>query len=73
MQEQLDITHRLNRLEDAARRLHATPDQVEDLDRRALELSRPSRGLRLWLPLKLYGAAAYRAVLEETIGRIVGD
>lgn len=38
MQEQLDITHRLNRLEDAARRLHATPDQVKDLDRRALEL-----------------------------------
>lgn len=33
----------------------------------SVELSRPFRGLRLWLPLKLYGAAAYRAALEEKL------
>jgi glutamate/tyrosine decarboxylase-like PLP-dependent enzyme len=29
------------------------------------ELSRPFRGLRMWLPLKLAGVAAFRAALEE--------
>ncbi len=29
------------------------------------ELSRPYRGLRLWLPLKLFGAARFRAALVE--------
>ncbi|NIM69552.1 MAG: amino acid decarboxylase [Xanthomonadales bacterium] len=31
------------------------------------ELSRPFRGLRLWLPLKLFGLAAFRAALAEKI------
>jgi aromatic-L-amino-acid decarboxylase len=31
------------------------------------ELSREFRGLRLWLPLKLYGLAAFRAQLEEKL------
>lgn len=31
------------------------------------ELSRPFRGLRLWLPLKLFGLAAFRAALEEKL------
>ena len=31
------------------------------------ELSRPFRGLRLWLPLMLHGAAAFRAALEEKL------
>ena len=33
----------------------------------SLELSRPFRGPRLWLPLKLYGLAAFRAALEEKL------
>ncbi len=31
------------------------------------ELSRPSRGLRLWLPLMLHGAQAFRDALEEKL------
>jgi glutamate/tyrosine decarboxylase-like PLP-dependent enzyme len=33
----------------------------------SVELSRPFRGLRLWLPLKLFGLAAYRSALTEKI------
>lgn len=31
------------------------------------ELSRPNRVLRVWLPLRLHGAAAFRAALEEKL------
>ncbi len=31
------------------------------------ELSRPSRGLRLWLPLQMHGADAFRAALDEKL------
>jgi len=33
----------------------------------SLELSRPFRGLRFWLPVKLFGLAPFRAALEEKI------
>jgi glutamate/tyrosine decarboxylase-like PLP-dependent enzyme len=33
----------------------------------SLELSRPFRGLRFWLPLKLFGLAPYRSALAEKI------
>ena len=39
------------------------------------ELSRPFRGLRLWLPLRLVGAAAFRDALEEKLdlARLAAD
>jgi glutamate/tyrosine decarboxylase-like PLP-dependent enzyme len=33
----------------------------------SIELSRPFRGLRLWLPLRMFGLAAFRASLAEKI------
>lgn len=31
------------------------------------ELSRPARGLRVWLPMKLHGASAFRVALDEKL------
>jgi len=61
---------------DKLRRAHHTEaDYLQDLDDEGLpsatnlgpELSRSFRGLRLWLPLMLCGAAAFRAALSEKL------
>jgi aromatic-L-amino-acid decarboxylase len=47
--------------------------QSDELDQRGgpgdfqLELTRPFRGLRVWLPLIVHGAGAFRAALEEKL------
>lgn len=44
----------------------AAPDEISPSEL-SPELSRHFRGLRLWLPLKLAGVAAFRAALEEKL------
>lgn len=66
---------------EALRRAHgAAADYLQDFDRRERageapspteygpELSRDYRGLRLWLPLVVHGAAAFREALAEKLG-----
>ena len=43
---------------------HQVPNAVE----RTLEYSRPFRSLKLWLALRVHGAAAFRAAIEATLG-----
>jgi aromatic-L-amino-acid/L-tryptophan decarboxylase len=61
----------------ALRRAHAVPasylppmqsdDDLVDFCEISPELSREARGLRAWLPLKMHGAAAFRAALDEKL------
>jgi len=45
--------------------LPPVPDGVHDPSQYGPELSRPFRGLRVWLPVKLLGAARLRAAIAE--------
>jgi glutamate/tyrosine decarboxylase-like PLP-dependent enzyme len=55
-------TYQANYMQDATR----DSMQLSPADLSA-ELSRPFRGMRLWLPLKLFGLAVFRAALAEKI------
>ncbi|HEY4592171.1 MAG TPA: aminotransferase class I/II-fold pyridoxal phosphate-dependent enzyme [Thermoanaerobaculia bacterium] len=50
------------------------PDRV-DFSQYSPELSRPFRGLRVWLPFKMHGAVAFREQLEEklALARLAAD
>jgi aromatic-L-amino-acid decarboxylase len=50
------------------------PDRV-DFSQYSPELSRPFRGLRVWLPFKMHGAGVFRAELEEklALARLAAD
>ncbi|HEU4459848.1 MAG TPA: aminotransferase class V-fold PLP-dependent enzyme [Methylibium sp.] len=43
------------------------PDGLPHYFQRGPELTRPFRGLLLWLPLQLHGVAAFRAVLDRSL------
>lgn len=61
----------------ALRRAHTVPaaymppmqseDDLVDFCEISPELSREARGLRAWLPLKMHGASAFRAALDEKL------
>jgi aromatic-L-amino-acid decarboxylase len=54
--------------------LQDDPDRV-DFSQYSPELSRPFRGLRVWLPFKMHGAAVFRAQLAEklALARLAAD
>ena len=49
--------------------LPSPPEDLEEMSpsEATLEFSKHARALRLWLPLQLHGAAAFRAALEEKL------
>ncbi len=44
-----------------------TDDDLPDFCELSPELSRDARGLRVWLPLKMHGASAFREALDEKL------
>ena len=46
---------------------HTTPEREMDASEYSPELSRSYRGLRVWLPLKLFGVKAFRENLAEKL------
>ena len=63
----LERAHRVHHIgADYLPAMQDDPDLV-DFCQLSPELSRPFRGLRVWLPLKLHGAAAFRDALAEKL------
>lgn len=52
---------------DYLRDLDDGDDELPDFSRLTPELTRPWRGLRLWLPLRLHGVAAFRDALDAKL------
>ncbi|HEY4575637.1 MAG TPA: aminotransferase class I/II-fold pyridoxal phosphate-dependent enzyme, partial [Thermoanaerobaculia bacterium] len=54
--------------------MQSDPDRV-DFSQYSPELSRPFRGLRVWLPFKMHGVGAFREQLEEklALARLAAD
>ena len=54
--------------------MQADPERM-DFSQYSPELSRPFRGLRIWLPIKMHGVGVFRAQLEEKLAltRLAAD
>lgn len=47
--------------------MDAAYDSIPDFSTRSPELTRPNRGLGVWLPLQLHGVAAFREALDDKL------
>jgi aromatic-L-amino-acid decarboxylase len=62
-----DILRRAHSAEDKAVLRDVADECENDFADTSPELTRPNRGLRMWLPLQVHGVAAFRAALDEKL------
>jgi aromatic-L-amino-acid decarboxylase len=67
--EWLQHSFRAEYMPNMSRNIASTPDggPLPDFSTLGPELTRPARGLSLWLPLHLYGVAAFRDALDQKL------